>query len=86
MTRLRRAAPARRSWFGGELRTSRFQSGGLDEPRIAREAVELGHLQHQQSILFPMSIEALVWITAIIRIPELLERILRKRVSSALKV
>ncbi len=44
------------------------------------------HLQHQQSILFPMGIEALVWITAIIRFPELLERFLGKRVVSSLKV
>lgn len=29
------------------------------------------HLQHQQNILFPMAIEAAVWITAIIRFPEL---------------
>lgn len=33
------------------------------------------HLQHQQGILFPMGMEALLWITAVIRFPELLERI-----------
>ncbi|BAV06434.1 integral membrane protein [Filimonas lacunae] len=32
------------------------------------------HLQHQQNILFPMAIEAAVWITAIIRFPELTRR------------
>jgi len=35
------------------------------------------HLQHQQNILFPASIEALIWITAILRFPELLGRLLR---------
>ena len=34
------------------------------------------HLQHGQGILFPAAIEALVWIAAVIRFPELLERIL----------
>jgi hypothetical protein len=33
------------------------------------------HLQHQQNILFPMAIEALVWIAAVVRFPELLLRI-----------
>lgn len=33
------------------------------------------HLQHQQNIVFPMAIEALVWITAVVRFPELLLRI-----------
>ena len=33
------------------------------------------HLQHQQNIIFPMAIEALVWIAAVIRFPELLLRI-----------
>lgn len=37
------------------------------------------HLQHQQGILFPMGIEAFVWITAIIRFPELVGRILGQR-------
>ncbi|MEZ2446169.1 DoxX family protein [Chitinophaga sp. RCC_12] len=32
------------------------------------------HLQHQQNIIFPMAIEALVWITAVIRFPELATR------------
>ncbi|GAB3571633.1 DoxX family protein [Hymenobacter daeguensis] len=40
------------------------------------------HLQHQQGILFPMGIEALVWIAAVIRFPELLERLLGKRAAS----
>jgi hypothetical protein len=44
------------------------------------------HLQHQQGILFPIGIEALIWITAIIRFPELLARMLRKHGSSTLKV
>lgn len=35
------------------------------------------HLQHQQNILFPMAIEALIWITAVIRFPELTLRIRR---------
>lgn len=33
------------------------------------------HLQHGQSVIFPAAIEALVWITAIIRFPELLQRL-----------
>ena len=33
------------------------------------------HLQHQQNIFFPMGIEALIWITAVIRFSELLTRI-----------
>lgn len=33
------------------------------------------HLQHQQGVMFPAIIEAIVWITAIIRFPELLLRI-----------
>ena len=36
------------------------------------------HLQHQQDIIFPMAIEALIWITAIIRFPELVKRITDK--------
>jgi len=32
------------------------------------------HLQHQQGILFPAAIEALVWLTALIRFPELTVR------------
>lgn len=35
------------------------------------------HLQHQQNILFPAAIELLIWITAMIRFPELLGRLLR---------
>lgn len=34
------------------------------------------HLQHQQGILFPAGIEALVWIAAAIRLPELSQRLL----------
>ena len=33
------------------------------------------HLQHQQNIVFPMVFEAVVWITAVIRFPELTGRI-----------
>lgn len=36
------------------------------------------HLQHQQSILFPMAIEAAVWIIAVIRFPEITYRMLGK--------
>ena len=37
------------------------------------------HLQHQQDIVFPIAIEAIVWITAVIRFPELIERLFNKR-------
>ncbi|OOQ61554.1 DoxX family protein [Mucilaginibacter pedocola] len=33
------------------------------------------HLQHQQNIVFPMAIEALVWIAAAVRFPELTGRL-----------
>jgi hypothetical protein len=33
------------------------------------------HLQHQQSILFPVGIQVFVWITATIRFPELSKRL-----------
>jgi hypothetical protein len=33
------------------------------------------HLQHQQNIVFPIVFEAVVWITAVIRFPELTRRI-----------
>lgn len=36
------------------------------------------HLQHQQNIVFPMVFELLVWVTAIIRFPELALRIRNK--------
>lgn len=36
------------------------------------------HVQHQQDIIFPMAIEAFVWITAIIRFPELKQRLFNK--------
>jgi hypothetical protein len=32
------------------------------------------HLQHQQNILFPMAIEVLLWIAAVIRFPEMSQR------------
>jgi hypothetical protein len=34
------------------------------------------HLQHHQNILFPMSIAALIWITATVRFPELRQRLM----------
>jgi hypothetical protein len=34
------------------------------------------HLQHQQEILFPMAIEAVIWIAGILRFPELIQRFL----------
>ncbi len=34
------------------------------------------HLQHQQNILFPMAFEAVLWMAAVIRFPELTQRIL----------
>lgn len=34
------------------------------------------HLQQQQNILFPAAIEALVWLTALLRFPELSRKIL----------
>jgi hypothetical protein len=37
------------------------------------------HLQHQQGILFPVGIEAFVWVTAVIRFPELVQRLLGQR-------
>ena len=36
------------------------------------------HLQHGQEILFPSAFEAVVWIAAVIRFPELTQRILNK--------
>lgn len=33
------------------------------------------HLQHQQNILFPMAFEAVLWIAAVIRFPELSRRL-----------
>lgn len=36
------------------------------------------HLQHQQGIAFPIVIEAVIWVTALIRFPELSQRILNK--------
>jgi hypothetical protein len=37
------------------------------------------HLQHHQSVVFPAAIEALVWIAATLRFPELRERVLGAR-------
>lgn len=37
------------------------------------------HLQQGQDILFPAVIEAVVWITAVIRFPELSARILKRK-------
>ena len=36
------------------------------------------HLQHGQDILFPAVFEAIVWIAAVIRFPEVTQRILNK--------
>lgn len=36
------------------------------------------HLQHGQEILFPAAIEAVVWIAAVIRFPELTQKITGK--------
>lgn len=33
------------------------------------------HLQHQEPIAFPVGIEVLIWITAVIRLPELTDRL-----------
>lgn len=33
------------------------------------------HLQHHQNIVFPIAIEAFVWIAAVIRFPELTQRL-----------
>jgi hypothetical protein len=40
------------------------------------------HLQHQQNILFPAAIEAVVWIAAVIRFPELINRIFNTKASN----
>lgn len=37
------------------------------------------HLQHQQEILFPMGLAAVVWIAAVVRFPELPARLLGPR-------
>lgn len=34
------------------------------------------HLQHQQGVIFPMMFEALIWVAAIFRSPEITKRIL----------
>jgi hypothetical protein len=36
------------------------------------------HLQHGQSIIFPAAFEVILWIAAVIRFPELTQRILNK--------
>jgi len=38
------------------------------------------HLQHQQGIAFPMAFEAAVWIAAVIRFPELTQRMINRSV------
>lgn len=38
------------------------------------------HLQHQQDILFPAFFEALIWVTAVIRFPELTRRLYNKQI------
>jgi len=36
------------------------------------------HLQHQQGVIFPMMFEAIIWVAAIFRFPEITKRILNK--------
>jgi len=36
------------------------------------------HLQHQQNIVFPIAIEAFVWIAAVLRFPELMQRLFNR--------
>lgn len=36
------------------------------------------HLQHGQDILFPAAFEAIIWIAAVIRFPELTQKLLNK--------
>ena len=40
------------------------------------------HLQHQQGIVFPMAIEVFVWAAAVIRFPELTQRIFNRTAAS----
>jgi len=40
------------------------------------------HLQHQQNILFPMAFEAVLWIAAVIRFPELTQRLFPNKPSN----
>ena len=40
------------------------------------------HLQHQQSILFPMAFEVVLWIAAVIRFPELTQRLFPYKASN----
>jgi len=37
------------------------------------------HLQHHQDIIFPAAFEVLLWIAAVVRFPELMQRIRRVR-------
>jgi len=37
------------------------------------------HLQHQQNIVFPIAIEAFVWIAAVLRFPELMQRLFNRK-------
>ncbi|TRW26703.1 DoxX family protein [Flavobacterium zepuense] len=39
------------------------------------------HLQHQHNILFPMFFEAAIWIAAVIRFPELTQRLSVSKIS-----
>ena len=41
------------------------------------------HLQHQQGILFPAGIEALVWIAAVVRLPELSQQLTGRSAATA---
>lgn len=40
------------------------------------------HLQHQQNIVFPIAIEAFVWIAAVVRFPELAQRFFNRTVTN----
>ncbi|WP_130734029.1 DoxX family protein [Flavobacterium sp. J27] len=37
------------------------------------------HLQHEQDIMFPATFEAIIWIAAVIRFPEITNRIFNKQ-------
>ena len=41
------------------------------------------HLQHQQNIIFPIAIEAILWIAAVLRFPELTARIVGRSTSDS---
>ncbi|SEL80060.1 DoxX-like family protein [Chitinophaga rupis] len=40
------------------------------------------HLQHQQNIVFPIAIEVFVWIAAVVRFPELTQRLFNRTVTN----